>query len=508
VSDVRTNAELAEATASGIRWITLARGGIEILLLASMVLLARLIPPADFGMFAVALIVQELARNIPSEGIGAAIVQRAVIGREHLQAGLAMSLLSGAALTVLTLLLAWAIVVPLYGSDTAWLIVGTTPCFLIGALLALPMSVLRRRLDFRRLSMIDITQSVVRTATTIVLAVAFGLDAAALVIGVLAGAAGALVLALAFCPVPLPRWRTAPARDLLSYGGPAALAAVAWTGFRNGDYAIIGARLGSAQAGFYWRGFQLAVEYQRKVSTIMTQISFPVLSRTAGTEEMYALRRRMVQLLTVTLFPLLVCLVILAPSVVPWIFGPTWEPAVVPTQILAGAGAATVVIDAVGSVLMAQGRSRALLGYGVGHFAVYITAVYVGSFHGLTGVSIAAVAVHGVFLVIAYLVLLRGRGERALRFMWEDMGAAVVSCAVLCAAAVPAESLLSRADAPAVVHLVLVGVVAGVAYLAALRLLFAGAWQDLAALVRRVLPDRPMRAFGRRLSVAAGRGSG
>ena len=508
MSDVRTNEELAEATASGIRWITLARAGIEVLLLGSMVLLARLIPPADFGMFAVALIVQELSRNIPSEGIGGAIVQRKTLERIHLQTGLAMSLISGVAFTILALILAVVLVKPLYGEETSHLIMLTTPCFLIGAILALPMSMLRRRLDFRRLSMLDITQSVVRTLTTIVLAAGFGLDASALVLGVVVGLAVALVLALAFCPVPLPRWNTGAARDLLHYGGPAALAAVAWTGFRNGDYAVIGARLGAAQAGFYWRGFQLAVEYQRKVSTVMTQIAFPVLSRTAGSAELYAIRRRMVQLLTVMLFPLLVALVILAPSVVPWIFGPTWEPAVLPTQILAGAGAATVVIDAVGSVLMAQGRTRALLGYGVAHFVVYVSAVVFAAGWGLTGVSIAAVVVHGVFLVIAYLVLLWGREESALRFMWEDMGAAAVSCVALVAVALPVERLLSGADAPAVLHLVLVGIAGACAYLAALRLLFPGAWGDLIGLIRRVLPSgRPVRAFARRLTVATGRSS-
>ena len=86
----------------------------------------------------------------------------------------------------------------------------------------------------------------------------------------------------------------------------------------------------------------------------MTQIAFPVLARTAGTDELFALRRRMVRLLTVVLFPLLALLVILAPVVVPWLFGPAWEPAVLPTQILAGGGAATIVIDAVGSALMAR----------------------------------------------------------------------------------------------------------------------------------------------------------
>ena len=53
---------------------------------------------------------------------------------------------------------------------------------------------------------------------------------------------------------------------------------------------------------------------------------------------MFALRRRMVRLLTMTIFPLLVGLVVLAPVVVPWLFGPDWVPAVLPTQLLAGAG--------------------------------------------------------------------------------------------------------------------------------------------------------------------------
>src|SRR3954470_13078780 len=130
----------------------------------------------------------------------------------------------------------------------------------------------------------------------------------------------------------------------------------------------------------------------------MTQMAFPVFSRTTDGDAMYALRRRMVRLLTIVVFPLLTCLAILAPVVVPWVFGPEWQPAVLPTQILAGAGAATVVIDAVGTVLMAEGRTRAMLGYGVAHFTVYVSAVLLGSRWGLAGVSVAAVGVHLIFL--------------------------------------------------------------------------------------------------------------
>ena len=198
----------------------------------------------------------------------------------------------------------------------------------------------------------------------------------------------------------------------LGYGLPASLASISWVGFRNGDYAVIGAKLGATSAGIYWRAFQLAVEYQRKISVVMYQVAFPVLSRSANHDEMFALRGRMVRLLTVVLFPLIAVLAITAPQVIPWMFGPQWSEAVVPTQILCGAGAATLVIDAVGTTLMAAGRPRALLGYGVAHFVIYIGTVLFIAHLGLVAVAVAAVTVHTLFLVIAYVVLLPVRCAR------------------------------------------------------------------------------------------------
>lgn len=499
MSDTRSHEELAEATASGVRWVTFARAVTEIALFLSMVVLARLIPPSAFGMFAVATIVQELATNVPGEGIGAALVQRKHVERVHLQGGFALSLVTGTLLALLTLLLCVVLVDPIFGRSTAELVALTTPAFLLGAIQAMPVAILRRRLDFRRLSLLDLTQNVVRAVVSIVLAAAVGLDASALVLGSLAAMSALVLLGVAFAPPPLPRWNRRAIGDLLPYGGPAALATVAWAGFRNGDYAIVGAKLGTATAGVYWRGFQLAVEYQRKISTIMAQIAFPVLARTSNSEQMYVLRRRMVRLLTVCVFPLLGFLAILAPTVVPWLFGSDWEPAVQPTQLLVGAGAATVVIDGVGSVLMAQGRARTLLGYGVAHFVAYAGVVIVVAGHGLTAVAIAASTVHLVFLVVAYQLLAQGGLGRALAMLWGDVSAAFVATLALAAAGVPLHLALDAGGAPVLLELALVVVGGLLAYLATLRLVFPAAWGDVMALARRVLPLDRMRIVKRRV---------
>jgi lipopolysaccharide exporter len=498
VSDVGTTEKLTDATTAGLRWVTVARVGTELALAGSMVVLARLIPPSAFGMFAIAVIVQELAISVPSEGVGTALVQRRQIGREHLEGGMALGLAIALALTVVTLLLAIFVLPGVFGHDTAKLVALASPWFVISAAGAPSYALLRRKLDFRRLSIVDLSNSVVRAGVSVGLAVA-GLDAGALVLGCLAGVVATASLCLLFAPVPLPRWRSRAIRDLLHYGGPGSLATFCWAGFRNGDYAIVGARLGTAQAGFYWRGFQLAVDYQRKISAVMTSVGFPVLARTGDAEEMFALRQRMVRLLAVVLFPLLAGLVVLAPVVIPWVFGPTWEPAVVPTQILAGAGAATVVIDAVGTVLMAMGRARAILGYGIAHFVVYIGAVLVASRWGITGVSVAAVITHTIFLVVAYQVLLSDAGLPALRLLWSDVSAAVVACVALVAAAWPVARALGNAGVAPIVEIAVVGAVAAIAYLGVLRLWFPEAWRDLRRLLIRVVPLRPLRAATRRL---------
>ena len=173
----------------------------------------------------------------------------------------------------------------------------------------------------------------------------------------------------------------------------------------------------------YFRAYTLAVEYQAKIGVVMNQVGFPVLARTRSDADLAQLRRQMVRALTIVLFPLLALLAILAPVLVPFVFGPNWAPASVPVQILAVGGASTLVINAVGTVLMAKGRTRALLGFGMSHFLVYGLAVLLVVGHGIVAVAIAAAVVHTGFLFVAYALMLRGSAERPLLRLRSDLAA-------------------------------------------------------------------------------------
>src|SRR5690242_19376098 len=310
-----TGADLREAGVHGLRWTAMARVAVELVLLVSMVLLARIISPAEFGYFAVAIIVQELALVITAEGVGTALVQRATVDREHLEAGLWLGLTVGLVLGLLTLVAASLIVVPVFGARTAELVRLATPLFLISAAGTVPMALLRRRLEFRRLSTIDVATSVVRAVGSLALAIA-GLQGEALVLGGIAAGVTTTVMAWIYAPAPMPRPRLKAARELMSYGLPASIASMSWVGFRNCDYAIVSARLGAVQAGYYFRAYMLAVEYVKKISIVMGQVGLPVLAR-AG-EEMSVLRGQMVRMLAILTFPMLAVLTITVPELVPW----------------------------------------------------------------------------------------------------------------------------------------------------------------------------------------------
>jgi O-antigen/teichoic acid export membrane protein len=481
--------ELREAAAHGIRWSAIARPTTEFIQLGSMVVLARLIVPAEFGRFAIALIAQQVAYLIVAGGLSAALVQRKTLDRAHVQTGMALALLLGLALAGLTLIGAWTVISPIFGGRTAMYVALMAPLCLVSALNAVPSSTLSRQMKFRRLSEIEMLNTLARVAVAIGFALV-GLEGEALVIGLISGSVLAAAAAWVSAPPPMPRLDRRAARELMDYGLPTSLAAITWVGFSNVDYAIIGARLGALQTGFYFRAYTLAVEYQNKVSVVMTQVGFPVLSRASSAADLDHLRHEMVRLLTIVLFPLLVLLAITAPTVVPLLFGPGWGPAVTPVQILALGGASTLVINAVGTVLMATGRPRALLGFGVAHFAAYALTVILVVPLGIVAVAIDAAVVHTAFLLVSYRLMLRDSAVRALRTLWDDIAPATVSCLGLAGVALPASMVLTAAHVPSLVYLAVLAIVTAAPYLLTLRFCFPDTWRTQRAVMGRIVPAR------------------
>ena len=174
-----------------------------------------------------------------------------------------------------------------------------------------------------------------------------------------------------------------------------------------------------------------------------------------------------------------------------------------PTQILAIGGAATLVTDTAGVALAASGRSKAMLGFGVGHFAVYALAVWFVAPQGIAAVAIVAAVVHTIFLLVSYAVMLFHTPEPTLRRLASDVAPATVASLVLATVAVPLNIALASSHAPVPAEVMAVALAGLLAYVMLLRGAFPRAWRLLLDGVRRIVPfDRLSRAVRRRPSIA------
>lgn len=485
------------AIGEGLRWTIISRPISEAVSLLASGVLARLVVPDEFGRYTIALVVLGLA-NVPTQAVSYTLVQRDKLAPDHLRTGLTLTVILGLAICALVLAGDYAIVGPLFGERTAFLVRLMIPACFLNSVNTVPLAMLSRRLQFRRLSLIDITITFTGAIAGIAMAAA-GMNAAAMVLATSVGTAAGIVLLCIWAPPPMPNFSIPAARDLLTLGVPAASAAASQVCFWNCDYMIVSARLGALQAGYYFRAYTLGVQYQTKITQLLSSLGFPVLSRASTADEVEAMRRRMVHVVTIPLFPLLALLAIIAPRFVPWFYGPAWRPAVPVVQILTIGGAAMCVASALGVAMLASGRPRAVMHWGWGHFAVYACAVYALTRVGLGAVAVGAAVVHTGFLLICYLLLVRGSVRNAARCVRRDLLPAVASCIGLAAVALPASAAASALHMPTLPALVVVSIAGAIGYIITLRVCFPRTLASLGPLARRVLPAKTM-AFVARLA--------
>jgi lipopolysaccharide exporter len=496
---------LGDAAIAGARWLTISRLTTELVQLGVVVVLARLISPAEYGRLAIALVLLGLAISLTGEGFGNPVVQRPKVDRAFLGTATLLSIGFGLALTLLALLALPLAIEPVFGGRTAELVRTMSPIFLILGLRVIPYALLQRRLAFSRISLIELSTVPLTAGVSIALAAA-GLGAQAVVLGILAGNAVALVVAMALARPVRPCWDRTAMRELVGFGLPAALSGLVWTSYRNIDYVILGARLSAAQVGFYYRAFQLGVEYQGKLGSIMMAVAFPVYSRAADTQQRLAMRAKVVRSYTVLLFPVLAMFVVLAPVLVPWLFGARWESSVVPAQILAAAGAMMAVGSLIPPLALAAGRPKVLLCMNLINICVFATVVFLAAPGGIVVVALAVVAVTSVNLAVGYEVVMRRllRLPVGLRNLPRDIAPALTGCVALAAAALGVLEAAAAVGAPDVLAMVPAAGAGALAYLLTLRAFHPRLLREVAAIVARIVGfDRPRnRGAGQKVSSA------
>lgn len=406
-----------QRTLRGVLWNFLRVFGQTLLSLSAGIVLARLLPPADFGLLAICMIFIGFAELVAAAGMGPAVVQRPALTDTHLRVATTLSLMTGAGLA--GLLLAAAPVISGFFGDSR--VADILPVLAIGlfasAASAVSRGLLVRRMDFRRLFVIDIGAYVVGYAgVAITLALLdFGVWSlvAGTVVSILLQSAAALWAAPPRFPLSLSGRET---RELLGFGGGVSLNNTVNYLAANVDYLVIGKFLDATLLGLYTRAFQLVTMPLSKIAATLSGALFPSYAEIQhDRQKLGRAYLKAVNATSLLTFPILAGFAVAAELVIVGLYGENWRAAAPVFRILALAGVFKVVFHLAGAVAQATGNIHAE----VRRQAVYLAILSVGCLlavrHGIEAV--------GWVVVLGSLWLYLSMGQLACRIVgcrWRD----------------------------------------------------------------------------------------
>jgi PST family polysaccharide transporter/lipopolysaccharide exporter len=338
----------------GLNWFN------QLLQIASKIILARLLFPNDFGIFALAGGLVSLVTTFGSVGLNYAIIQKSDRAtREDYDVGMTLRLLISLVLLGITLAVAgpWA---ALFREPA---VVPTTEVLAILYLVTpwsfVPSTKLTADLRYKAQILPSLAGQIGYAAVAIGLAFA-GFGVWALVLGTILGQAASVIGYMLAAPWRFRlslRWKVA--RPLLVYSQHLLTAAVLAFLMVNLDDFAVGFLLGTTALGFYAVATGLGYIPMSLISGPVGSALFPSLTKLQGDPE--TLRSAYLEgfgYAVAVIAPAAIGIAVIAPELVRIALGPTWLPSTVALLVLAFYGLFRSFIDFSASLFAAVGKPR------------------------------------------------------------------------------------------------------------------------------------------------------
>jgi len=367
-----------------------------------MIVLARLLVPADFGLISTAMLLVALSDIIGQVGVGPALVQRREITTAHISAAVVATLLGGLVFAALVLAARKGISDFFSMPELLSILPFISVIVILNAAKVVSESLLQRDFRFRSLALTETISYIAAFGCIAIPLAVLGYGPWSLVFG---NIVHALLRACAMICVCRHPWRlglnSRSLHELWNFGAGFALGRLGNFLALHGDNLVIAKVLGPSALGLYGRAYQFMTVPVQVFGRALERVLFADFSeRYRSNMEIAPRFLRAIGTLAIITVPASGILIVLAPELVLGLLGPAWQGSIPLVRILALAMFFRVAYTAGDAVVKAYGSvySRAWRQW------LYALAVIVGatlgSHWGLTGVA------WGVFGAIALNFLL------------------------------------------------------------------------------------------------------
>ncbi|MCD4781958.1 MAG: MOP flippase family protein [Candidatus Omnitrophica bacterium] len=395
--------DLRDNFISGLTWTAFSRFGTQGVQFVTTFILARLLSPNEFGIIGLANIFLLIANHVNHIGISAAIIQKKDVDEGHLSTSFWINLMVGGLLTILIFLCSWP-AARFFSNDLLRPVMQVLSLiFLLGAFRIVHNAVFSKKLQFRKLAMIEMSAVVAGGIVSVSLAFS-GKGVWSLVYGRIANIVTAVSLAWY-----LSQWRPKfifqfeKFKQLFHFGWNVMLTNI--VGYANGSItlAVIGRAIDSYSVGLYSMTTHLIAIPSRRLTQVISQVMFPVFSRMQNDDQRFKLAYfKVLRTIAMLTFPLLVGLACIAPEFVEVVLGQKWIPIVGIMRALTVMGMIGSLTSTVGSIFCSKGRPDIELKLDILIVCIFLPLLFFCMRWKLNGVVAAIVINHFIMLFLFF----------------------------------------------------------------------------------------------------------
>jgi O-antigen/teichoic acid export membrane protein len=381
---------LKSQTVSSVKWSTLSQAVRQGAQLLTTVILARLLPPSDFGLLGMAMVVIGFIEIFKDLGTTAAIVHKKEISEVLLSSVFWVNV--GFGLLAMIILFFAAPLGGLYYREPGVVAIlrVLSLSFFISSLSILQQALLQRSLVFQSLAKVEITAVICGSVAGIGLAWC-GAGVWSLVFQSLI-IVSVTTIFLWFSSSWRPQWifHWNEVKSISNFS----LNLVGFSIFnyftRNADYLLIGRYLGTQNLGYYTLAYRILLFPVQNISAVMGRVMYPVLSIFQDDHQRFASAYlKMTAFIALISFPIMAGVSSLARPFILTVFGNDWLPVVPLIIILAPIGLIQSIGATVGLIYQAKGRTDWMFRWGVVSGTLVVLAFLVGLRWGILGIAMA-----------------------------------------------------------------------------------------------------------------------
>jgi O-antigen/teichoic acid export membrane protein len=418
--------------ASGLVWESSTKLGMQVLSWVSMIWVARILTPDDYGIVAISGIYTLLIQIFADYGLTSGLVTRATVGPAQFRSAFWFNLYAACVLyAVLYATAPW--IAGLYGLPalTDVLRVAGLGVF-VNAARVVPMSLVLRAMDYRFRALAEMIGQAVQAISLLVLAMN-DFREWSLVWSFLIGQGVTTCFFLArLRGVGRPTVDLAPIRDILGFGARMTVHRLVGFALGMSDMFVVSVMVGQRASGLFLMAQNLANMPLDKLGSIVNRISFPAVARLQ--DEMERVRSYFLNAhfwIVAICTPIAIGGALIAPDLVTLLFTQKWSESGTILALLCAASAFRVSGMMMPAVLEGLRHAGFLMRYTIASAALILPAYVAGAWlGGVVGVAAAAALTAPVLWAVLVHFTLSKIGLRFGTFV-ESIRPVVIALAVM-----------------------------------------------------------------------------